>query len=377
MTNTVHFSAPGKLFLLGEWAILEMGNTGVVTAVNKRVHSEVKQSDGISITLSDFGVHDLKCVFDGQKLKFLTDESEQTTNSRQSLSDKLKFIKEAIEASLRFLNEKGISSNGFAVRTWNEELQIDGKKIGFGSSAAATVAVIASVLAYHEYEFTKEEVYKLATIAHYFAQGKVGSAFDVAASTYGGIFVYKRFDPKWLQEKVDDGIGLPDIVDYKWPGLYVEELGDFSDFCMAVGWSGESASTTDAIKKMQSFKKSHSLEYNRVMNEISQTAENFVSAWKKGDSETAWKCVRQNKQLLRELTEKSGVNIETPQLKLLAELAEEYGGAGKLSGAGGGDCGIAISFNEYVLQGIKEKWEENGIKVVDAQIDMEGVRKEN
>src|SRR3989344_5623930 len=225
-TISMHYSAPGKLFLLGEWAILEMGNTGVVAAVNKRVHSEVKASDGIFITLSDFGVHDLKCEFDGQKLKFSTEEHK----------DNLKFIKEAIESALRFLNEKGISSSGFSVRTWNEELQIGGKKIGFGSSAAATVAVIASVLAFHDYPVEKEEVYKLATIAHYFAQGKVGSAFDVAASTYGGIFVYKRFDPKWLQQKVDAGIGLPAIVAEKWAGLYVEQLGDFSDFCMAIGW---------------------------------------------------------------------------------------------------------------------------------------------
>ncbi|HLD85602.1 MAG TPA: phosphomevalonate kinase [archaeon] len=361
-----HYSAPGKLFLLGEWAILEMGNTGVVAAVNKRVHSEVKPADNISITLSDFNVNDLACVFDGQKLRFAAEEHK----------DKLKFIKEAIEASLRFINEKGLSPKGFAIRTWNEELQINGKKIGFGSSAAATVAVVASLLAYHDYPAEKEEVYKLATIAHYFAQGKVGSAFDVAASTYGGIFVYRRFDPKWLQEKIDDGIGLPDIVNEKWPGLYIEQMQEFPDFCLAVGWSGESASTTDAINKMQSFKESHASEYNKIMKEISDIAEKFVSAWKKGDSEAAWKCIKQNKLLLRELTGKSGVNIETEKLKLLAEIAEEYGGAGKLSGAGGGDCGIAVSFDKYVLNGIKEKWEENGIKVVDADIDKEGVRRD-
>ncbi len=365
----MHYSAPGKLFLLGEWAILEMGNTGVVAAVNKRVHSIVTEnSNGISITLEDFGIKDLKCEFDGQKLKFAQDIT--------AFAEKLKFIKESIEAALRFVNERGLQQKPFMIKTWNEELQIEGKKIGFGSSAAATVAVVASVLAYHDYEFTKDEVYKLATIAHYFAQGKVGSAFDVAASTYGGIFVYKRFDPQWLQQKVDTGIGLPDIVDEKWPGLHVEQLPVFADFYLAVAWTGDSASTTDAIKKMQAFKESQRVEYDRIISSISAVAEDFVKAWKMLDSEKAWRCIKQNKELLRELTEKSGVNIETSQLKLLAELAEEYGGAGKLSGAGGGDCGIGVGFDYYVVEGIKEKWKENGLHVLDVKLDNDGVRKE-
>ncbi len=366
---TVHYSAPGKLFLLGEWAILEMGNTGVVAAVNKRVHSFITEnSNGISITLEDFGIKDLKCEFDGQKLKFSSDTA--------AYADKLKFIKESIEAALRFVNEKGLQQKPFMIKTWNEELQIDGKKVGFGSSAAATVAVIASVLAYHDYEFTKDEVYKLATIAHYFAQGKVGSAFDVAASTYGGIFVYRRFDPKWLQQKVDEGIGLPDIVDEQWPGLHVEQLPDFPAFHLAVAWTGDSASTTDAIKKMQAFKESQREDYDRIMGSISVTAEEFVRAWKKHDTEKTFLCVKQNRLFLKELTERSGVNIENAQLKLLAETADENGGAGKLSGAGGGDCGIAVSFDNDVLETIKEKWKENGLHVLDVKLDADGVRKE-
>ena len=77
------------------------------------------------------------------------------------------------------------------------------KKAGFGSSAAVVVAAIASVLDFHGYKAGKDEIFKLATIAHYSAQGKIGSGFDVAASVYGGVFVYSRFDPEWLVKRME------------------------------------------------------------------------------------------------------------------------------------------------------------------------------
>ncbi len=52
----MHHSAPGKLFLSGEWAILEVGNPGLVAAVDKRVHSIVEDDDKIQIVIDDFGI---------------------------------------------------------------------------------------------------------------------------------------------------------------------------------------------------------------------------------------------------------------------------------------------------------------------------------
>ena len=52
----LHYSAPGKLFISGEWAVLEVGNQGLVAAVNNRVHVFVEESDEIIITAEDFGI---------------------------------------------------------------------------------------------------------------------------------------------------------------------------------------------------------------------------------------------------------------------------------------------------------------------------------
>ena len=100
----------------------------------------------------------------------------------------------------------------------------------------------------------------------------------------------------------------------------------------------------------------------------------FIDALKKGDKQKVLELIKRNEEILRELTEKSGIPIETEKLKILSDLANEAGGAGKLSGAGGGDCGIGVCFDTNTAERIKEEWEKNGIKVVDVSIDKHGFK---
>ena len=204
----VEVSAPGKLFFSGEWAVLEVGNPGLVAAVNKRVHAKIEDSDGdkVSVSIRDFSIKDLKAGFDGNELKWERGLSEKE-------QEDTKFTKASIETALKYLGA-GKEASPFRLESWGELSQItleDGqtKKIGFGSSAASVVAVIAAVMKFNgqdiESKDAKDIIYKLSAMTHYFAQGKVGSAFDVAASTYGGIFVYQRFDPKWLAAEIESG----------------------------------------------------------------------------------------------------------------------------------------------------------------------------
>jgi len=43
----IKVSAPGKLFIAGEWAILEPENFGIVAAVNKIKHRRDKNKAGL------------------------------------------------------------------------------------------------------------------------------------------------------------------------------------------------------------------------------------------------------------------------------------------------------------------------------------------
>jgi phosphomevalonate kinase len=367
----IKISAPGKLFLSGEWAILEMGNPGIVAAVNKRVFVEIEKSKEIGISVDDFGIKGVKAVFDG-KLSFHNAAKEQ--------EDRLVFMKGAIETTLKYLGEW----EPFSLHSWGEmsSAVVDGqqKKIGFGSSAASVVSTVGAVLALHGHDLQKREtkdiVYKLSTIAHYFAQGKVGSAFDVAASTYGGIFVYKRFDPKWLTGQMEAGKSVKQVTDSQWPGFMAESLAIPKDFRLLVAWTKESTSTVSFVKQMEVFKNSNPGEHKRLYDSIGALVAESVPAWKSHDRGKIIRNLNRNELLLRELGQKSGVPIETEDLRKLSEIAEKNGAAGKLSGSGGGDCGIAVCFDQETAENITREWEEAGLYPIDATVDYEGAKKD-
>ncbi len=366
------FSAPGKIFISGEWSILEVGNYGLVAAVNNRVRVSAEQSDEMIVTSEEFGIRDAKAGYDNGRLVFSgLDEKQKET---------MKLLGEAIATALKFLSENDIQPQPFHLVTSSKDTQLqvgnELKKVGFGSSAAVVVATIAAVLDFHGYKATRDKIYKLSTIAHYYAQGKVGSAFDVAASTYGGLFVYSRFDPVWLTSRVDSGEKLSDIVNKKWPGLVVEELEIPDNFRLLVAWTGDSASTSAMIKQMNEFKAKNSDEYYRLYNKIAATAKRAIEAFKAKNYDEFFSRLTENENLLAELGRVSGVNIETPELRKLSTIAADYGAAGKLSGAGGGDCGIAVCFDDITENNVLSAWEEEGLHPLDVTIDRDGVRRE-
>jgi len=368
----MRISAPGKLFIAGEWAVLDAGNPGIVAAVNKRVWVEIEDDSKITVSVKDFDIHGIKGEFNGKELKWLNAKSEE--------EERLIFMKVAIETALGFLGEY----KPFRITSWGElsQIEVNGekKKIGFGSSAASVVATIAGVLALHEWDIknrkVKDIIYKLSAVAHYFAQGKIGSGFDVAASTYGGIFVYKRFDPKWLVKKLEEGKTVKEVIELDWPGFEVTELDIPDGFELLVGWTGESASTTSMVKQLNEWAREKPEEKERIYKQVAELVKNLVEAWKTNDKKRILELIRKNEDYLRELGKKSGIPIETPELRKLSEIANKNGGAGKLSGAGGGDCGIAVVFDSEISEKIKKEWEENGIQVLDVSLDLNGVKKQ-
>lgn len=72
--------------------------------------------------------------------------------------------------------------------------------------------------------------------------------------------------------------------------------------------------------------------------------------------------VRYNRQLLHQLSDFSGVQIETPVLTKMCEVAEKFGGAAKTSGAGGGDCGIVLIDRRTDLANMLAQWKVNHIE---------------
>ncbi|KXT96313.1 Phosphomevalonate kinase [Streptococcus oralis] len=64
------------------------------------------------------------------------------------------------------------------------------------------------------------------------------------------------------------------------------------------------------------------------------------------------------------LLEDLSPDIYTPSLRQLKQASQDLLAVAKSSGAGGGDCGIALSFDEQSTETLKNRWADLGIELL-------------
>src|SRR5699024_2618736 len=207
---------------------------------------------------------------------------------------------------------------------------------------------------------TKDEIFKLAAIAHFEVQGN-GSLGDVAASVYGGWIAYHSFDRQWLAQQ-RKYLDLRTLVDLPWPDLKIESLKAPSNLQLLIGWTGKPASTSQLVDKISLFKARQQKEYRQFLEDSKHCIQRMVDGFHNADLESIKNEIRYNRELLKQLGTNSGVHIETPVLNKLCEIAEDFGGAAKTSGAGGGDCGIVAIDRDSNFKLVLKKWAANKIE---------------
>lgn len=396
---TIKTIAPGKLMVSGEWAVLEEGNACIAMAVDKYVECIIEEADHSSIQVP--GAYEVHFNYEKSSLNF---KRAITAAERE----KLKFARAAVETFLKFMEENANPIKSFTIKTQshdtsiimkeaeekssnepkgNEEEEekekaehIKEKKLGFGSSAAACVAIGSAMMALYGYDISekkiKDLIFKLASISHFKAQDCKGSCFDVAASTYGGVIYYKGFSRLWLKNELRANTPLLEILDGDWPHLKIKPLKLPQGLNVGCCYTSASASTTLLMMQMEKFKdKSYGL-YRQIISQISETVELMRDGFETSSIKEITYMVHKNQNELKELGENSGVEIMTPELKKVIEIAVGCEVPAKVSGAGGGDCGIAVCFDEESCKKVKNAWKDAGLYPIDIKIDEKGVRKE-
>ena len=263
------------------------------------------------------------------------------------------------------VTEEYAKSCGKQLRVFDMQIdsQLDnqrGRKYGLGSSAAVTVATVKALCAFYDLTVDKDALFKLAAIAHFSVQGN-GSLGDVAASIYGGWIAYHSFDRQWLAEQRPI-LDLPTLLRLPWPNLKIEPLSAPASLKLVIGWTGSPASTSRLVDRIALFKAQHQEEYHRFLDSSRACIKQMIAGFRAGNLAQIQDQIRTNRMLLANLAKKSGVNIETPLLKKLCQLAEKVGGAAKTSGAGGGDCGIVAIDAHADLAKLMTSWQLAGIE---------------
>ena len=413
---------PGKLMIVGEYAVLEPGYQAVVVAVNRYVTAEIKPAFVNELSLPQLGLERITWNFDDKGVEFYPKK------------DRLSLVRNAMSTAFLYLKEKEIMLHPFQLHIKSDlNDPMTGKKYGLGSSAATVVAVIASILSFHgEYNysceqikdetFTKDEafdrngafikdealnkneafnkdvtvikdrsfikdkdhnkdgvmikdealmkLFKLSAIAHAKTQGN-GSGADIAAVVYGGWIKYSTFGAKWLLTELKKESNITELIEMPWPDLVIGKLSPPEELKLLVGWTKESVRTAWMVKKIEFFQNENMDYYQNFLTESLVSVMSLIDAFEKGDVNKAMESLYKNRMALLALGERSGVKIETKRIKTLCAIADKFG-RGKSSGAGGGDCGIAFIQGEEKYKELWFEWKKANILPLDILVAPKG-----
>ncbi|HIX02076.1 MAG TPA: phosphomevalonate kinase [Candidatus Ligilactobacillus excrementigallinarum] len=350
----IKLKVPGKLYVAGEYAVVENGYPAVLVAINRFIHLTVEPTKYYGTIFSK--------QYQEKPVRWTRSNSLlRLANSNINLN----FVLEAIRITEKYLFENGTSPKYFNL-TINSELDsIEGKKYGLGSSAAVTVGVVRAISALYNVQLDSMTVFKLAAVAHYNIQQN-GSLGDIAAITFGGWIGYHSVDRDWLTKQSQNS--LTKLIDASWKGLKIQSLNPPAILTLLVGWTGKPASTAKLISQV---KQTNSKEYHTFLAESKKCVTTLIKAFEKQDVNLIKTQINLNRKILQKLQKLSDVSIETPLLTKLIEIANQHHAAAKTSGAGGGDCGIAILNQASEKQVIYNAWEKAGIEPIALQVYQE------
>ncbi|HZW67250.1 MAG TPA: phosphomevalonate kinase [Pseudogracilibacillus sp.] len=361
MKEKLVVKTPGKLMVAGEFAVLEKGYPLLVMAVDRYVHTVIEDATSYRFTSENFKLYDLTWHFNGERVIF------------ENYSPRLKFVTSAMTTVLTYLKEKGVETTPFSLSVRSElDDEETGAKYGLGSSAAVVTSVVAAILEkFLQYPPARSLIFKLAAIAHVRTQGS-GSGADIAASTYGGVIYYKSFQANWLLYELRNSKDILPVIQKKWRYLQIKEFQFPKNTHLCIGWTGKPASTKSLVSEISKLKKTNRSAYDSFLQNSRRAVNLIVQGINQDDEATFFKGITNNRHTLAKLGAVANVPIETEKLALLSELAEQVNGVGKLSGAGGGDCGIAFLQKEADRTRLYERWEDNGIQPLALTIDKAG-----
>lgn len=302
----IQTSAPGKLMLLGEHAVV-YGYPCLVTAVDNRLY--------VSAELHKKNEDEI--IAPQVKESNFVKETLKVFKSKYHILDNLK-----IETQSEFSHT-----------------------VGFGSSSAVTVATLKALSILLDIPLSAKEIFDLSYEVVLAIQS-VGSGFDVAIADYGHTLYF---------------VG---------GGKEIRPLKN-DEMHLVVGYSGTKADTPTLVKKVSALRKEKKEEIDRIFDSIGKLVEQATECIQIKKWEELGKLMTQNHTFLQSL------DVSTDRLDSMVHTAVEAGAYGaKLSGAGGGDCMIAL-VNEDKREAVEKGIESAGGEVIRVKTNAEGVRVES
>lgn len=359
MSKRVTVSAPGKLMLLGEHAVV-YGHPCIVTAVGQRMFltAEVDKDPIFTFEAQDVGVHGHK-----RPMKKL---------GKGVVEKSARFV----ELAVKNFTDKFPLQKGVKIITRSEFAST----LGFGSSSAATVCTIKALCELFDVKLEDKDMFKIAYKTVLDVQGK-GSGFDVAAAIYGGTLYFVTGGKKIEQLISPRHSGDPALAGDSRISKYGSDsaltgsarrapssLARMTKLPLVVGYSGKKADTVTLINQAAEKAKKYPKVIDNIYENIAEIVELAKESLVKKDWNTLGDLMNFNQGYLEAL----GVSSDKLSSMIYASRSEGAYGA-KLSGAGGGDCMIVLH-SVQDKPAIASAITDAGGEVIDVETNVEGVR---
>ncbi len=348
-------SAPGKLVIAGEYAVLE-GAAAIAMAVDVRAHASVNLVDGQGSRLN---IPD-----DGLSFEF----SSSKTGIRWQKDNKpghRASVLEAVVATLAehsLLPDTGLPPVDITLTTTDFFTRCEKGnriKLGLGSSAAIIVALCDALLRTVGTKIMAQpDLLPLCCDAHHRLQRGAGSGIDVMTSVLGGIIAK-------TEKPTNDS--PHEIKAMNWPkGLQV-----------LVVWTGVSASTPQLLARFTEFSDQHAQQYRDHIDQLRDGAATLLAAWPEGNTPDILKSLQVYGDRLLALDQDAGIGIYSPEHQQLRQLALDHQVAYKPSGAGGGDFGLFLMESTGIQKKLIAAIAQSGFHCLTASLAAPGLRPEN
>lgn len=296
-------SAPGKVVLSGEYAVLD-GAPAICMAIDRRARAVIGASDSDVSTVAaasytkDIGRFRSK---DGI-LEWLQGQSAFSV----------------VDSVWRIANVA--DAPALAINLDSSEFVDDGTglKIGIGSSAAITVALVMALKGSDD-SANIATITTIAQRAHADFQGGIGSGVDIACSLTGGLIEYR--------------IAGASTTRLEWPeGLKARLI-----------WTGQPANTRDKLSQLEATVSKPS----RVR--LAGSSEDMALAWRSADAGKILVAYHEYIECLAEFSIDHNLGIFDAGHSEIRRAASAENLIYKPCGAGGGDVGIVLGSDALQL----------------------------
>jgi phosphomevalonate kinase len=329
-------SAPGKLVLLGEYVVLE-GAPALVLAVDRRADARLARSgrgawEVVSPTLdlqAGLQLRDGNAIWTGRAPPAL--EWVATLLARFPQAQTLPPCRIELDSNAFYLDHAG-------ART----------KLGLGSSAALTVALLGALHAYAELAPpTLDE----AIATHRAIQHGQGSGIDIAASLTGGLarFEFGGDAARATPMRLPDGL--------RWCCVY----------------SGHPASTSAMLETVATWRERAPTAFAQRSRELATISSRGIDAMTANDAAAFLSSLHDYAGALARFGEAAGADIASREHRAIAAIAAECGCVYKSCGAGGGDVGVTFAVEDVRLRAFAGRVAQAGYPVIGLEADPKGL----